>query len=263
VGAWGAQANSFQVLIQGRVLRTNGLRDLVIPSKLLAMAIAAEFGRQQGKINPAGTPLYNIVSHAIDTYAEEDAQGRVRREALEARMLRELNRRAATVLGDATASAEAKAAAKQVALQGLKADPPLLSQVLGCFEDTAGPSAGETGLTSLVDTDTAKLRAQLKDYLGKSTETGVRGCGGGGWGVVVFCSAPFSLSLVLSFSLFRPTTTPPPSYRWQRRTRRVFVRLLRVLRRMRCCVGCRTRRTTRCWTGSRSSSGCVRRWRRA
>ena len=51
------QATQWQVLIQGRVLRTLQLNDLVLPSEGLALAIAAEFGRQGEQINPTGTPL--------------------------------------------------------------------------------------------------------------------------------------------------------------------------------------------------------------
>jgi chaperone required for assembly of F1-ATPase len=62
----------WQVLIEGRSLRTVGMHELRLPSRALAVAIAGEFAAQGEHVLPATTPLYNLASAAIDNYVLED-----------------------------------------------------------------------------------------------------------------------------------------------------------------------------------------------
>jgi chaperone required for assembly of F1-ATPase len=71
----------WRVLVDGRALRTNGTRPLLVPTRALAVAIASEFAMQGEFVVPATTPIYNIASSAIDNFASED---RVEAEDLEA-----------------------------------------------------------------------------------------------------------------------------------------------------------------------------------
>jgi len=45
---------------------------LQVPTKALALAVAAEFGMQGSRIIPSTTPLYNLCCSAIDGYAVDD-----------------------------------------------------------------------------------------------------------------------------------------------------------------------------------------------
>ena len=65
----------WQVLVEGRPLRTNAAAELTLPSQGLAMAIAGEFASQGAMIVPATTALYNLASTATDTFACEDPVG--------------------------------------------------------------------------------------------------------------------------------------------------------------------------------------------
>lgn len=93
-----AAVRGWQVLIQGRALRTNALNNLVLPTKGLALAIAAEFGLQGSKINPAGTPLYNLACQATDTYLQEELAEADRAPVLRPRLDAFLKERAASIL---------------------------------------------------------------------------------------------------------------------------------------------------------------------
>lgn len=66
--------NFWQVTIQGRTLRTNGMNELLIPSRSLALAIATEFASQGRVILPTSQPLYNMTCSAIDNFATENAE---------------------------------------------------------------------------------------------------------------------------------------------------------------------------------------------
>jgi hypothetical protein len=65
----------WQVLIEGRPLRSNAAAELTLPSQGLALAIAGEFASQGAMIVPATTALYNLASTAADTFASEDPAG--------------------------------------------------------------------------------------------------------------------------------------------------------------------------------------------
>ncbi|ADZ70204.1 ATP12 family chaperone protein [Polymorphum gilvum] len=63
----------FAVLLDGRAVRTPGKKALVLASKRLAEAVAAEWAAQEGVINPATMPLTRIANAAIDGVAERFA----------------------------------------------------------------------------------------------------------------------------------------------------------------------------------------------
>ena len=65
----------WQVLIEGRPLKSNSASELILPSQGLAFAIAGEFASQGDMIVPASTLLYNLASTAVDTYVHEDTMG--------------------------------------------------------------------------------------------------------------------------------------------------------------------------------------------
>ncbi len=65
----------FQILLDGRVVRTPGKRALLLPSRTLADFIAAEWQAQGAAINPGIMPLTRFANTAID--AVSDAQKEV------------------------------------------------------------------------------------------------------------------------------------------------------------------------------------------
>ena len=65
-------APAWHVLVQGRALRTPGMRELAVPTRALAVSIAGEFASQREFVLPATTPIYNLASSAIDQFFFED-----------------------------------------------------------------------------------------------------------------------------------------------------------------------------------------------
>lgn len=63
----------FAILLDGRPVRTPGKRPLTVPTQALAESIAAEWGRQGEKIDPATMPLTKIAISAIDTVSQARA----------------------------------------------------------------------------------------------------------------------------------------------------------------------------------------------
>src|SRR5215472_18792138 len=63
-GGWG-------VALDGRPLRAPAKRELVVPSKALAAAIAAEWDAQDPDIRPETMPLTRLAATAIDHTAEK------------------------------------------------------------------------------------------------------------------------------------------------------------------------------------------------
>jgi chaperone required for assembly of F1-ATPase len=59
-------AGGYAVTLDGRLVKTPGKRDLVVPSDTLAMAVAAEWDAQQEKIRPATMPLTRLAGATID-----------------------------------------------------------------------------------------------------------------------------------------------------------------------------------------------------
>jgi chaperone required for assembly of F1-ATPase len=62
-------AAGFRVLLDGRPMRTPAKRELALPSRALAEALAAEWEAQGERIEPAGMPLTRLVNSAIDGVA--------------------------------------------------------------------------------------------------------------------------------------------------------------------------------------------------
>jgi chaperone required for assembly of F1-ATPase len=60
----------FQILLDGRVVRTPAKRALVLPTKAAADAVAAEWAAQIDVINPATMPLTRFANTAIDAVAQ-------------------------------------------------------------------------------------------------------------------------------------------------------------------------------------------------
>jgi chaperone required for assembly of F1-ATPase len=54
------------ITLDGRLVKTPGKRDLVVPSAALAMAVAAEWDAQQEEIRPATMPLTRFAGTTID-----------------------------------------------------------------------------------------------------------------------------------------------------------------------------------------------------
>lgn len=61
-GGWG-------VALDGRVMRTPGRNELVVPTEELAAAIAAEWDAQRDEVRPATMPLTRLAATAIDRTA--------------------------------------------------------------------------------------------------------------------------------------------------------------------------------------------------
>ena len=60
----------FQILLDGRVVKTPKRRALVLPTKPAAEAVAQEWADQVGVINPATMPLTRFANTAIDSVSE-------------------------------------------------------------------------------------------------------------------------------------------------------------------------------------------------
>lgn len=63
----------YQVLLDGRAVKTPAKRALVLPSKAAALAIADEWNAQGAEINPALMPLTRFANTAIDAVAATQA----------------------------------------------------------------------------------------------------------------------------------------------------------------------------------------------
>ena len=68
------EAGGYQVLLDGRILRTPAKASLTLPTKALADAIAEEWARQEGAIDTGTMPLMTLISTAIDHLAPNRAQ---------------------------------------------------------------------------------------------------------------------------------------------------------------------------------------------
>ena len=61
------------VALDGRLVKTPGKRDLVVPSAALAVAVAAEWDAQQGEIRRETMPLTRLAGAAVDGSAQREA----------------------------------------------------------------------------------------------------------------------------------------------------------------------------------------------
>ena len=59
------------VALDRRPLKTPGKRDLILPNRVLAAAIAEEWGAQEGEIRPATMPLTRLATTAVDRVATQ------------------------------------------------------------------------------------------------------------------------------------------------------------------------------------------------
>ncbi|WP_069311344.1 ATP12 family chaperone protein [Porphyrobacter sp. LM 6] len=69
----GQQPGGFQVLLDGRGVKTVGGAPQIAPTEALAEALAAEWRRQGEKIDPASLPLRDMTDYAIDVVAPDQA----------------------------------------------------------------------------------------------------------------------------------------------------------------------------------------------
>lgn len=69
----GAQPGGFQVLLDGRSVKTVGGAPQIVPSRALGEALAAEWRQQGEKIDPASLPLRDMADYAIDIVAADPA----------------------------------------------------------------------------------------------------------------------------------------------------------------------------------------------
>lgn len=59
------------IALDGRAVKTPGKRDLVVPTKALAAAIAGEWNAQRGRVRPAAMPLTRLATTAVDRVATQ------------------------------------------------------------------------------------------------------------------------------------------------------------------------------------------------
>jgi len=69
----GQQPGGWQVLLDGRGIKTVGGAPQVVPTRAMGEALAAEWRRQGEKIDPAGLPLRDMADYAIDIVAPDPA----------------------------------------------------------------------------------------------------------------------------------------------------------------------------------------------
>lgn len=69
----GQQPGGFQVLLDGRGIKTVGGLAQIVPTEALGEALAAEWRRQGEKIDPATLPLRDMADYAIDIVAGDVA----------------------------------------------------------------------------------------------------------------------------------------------------------------------------------------------
>jgi chaperone required for assembly of F1-ATPase len=183
----------YQVIIDGRPLRTNGMRELLLPSHGLALAIAAEFAAQGETVLPACTPLYNLACTAIDTFVHEDvaaaedleATARASRLAVWDRALARSGGgggnaaspaavmaaadsalAASTAAADAHAAASAPAGSQPAPDASAAASPSALAPLTGRHASGAMTASAGGGTAA---SGTSKLRDLLLDYLETDT----------------------------------------------------------------------------------------------
>jgi chaperone required for assembly of F1-ATPase len=65
------EAGGFAVYLDARPLRTPLKAPLILPTKALAQAVAAEWQAQEGKVNPAAMPFTRTANSAIDKVAPQ------------------------------------------------------------------------------------------------------------------------------------------------------------------------------------------------
>ena len=69
-------APAFRVLLDGKPVRTPAKRELAVPARALARAVAAEWEAQGDRIDPGTMPLTRLVNSAIDGVVGREAEVR-------------------------------------------------------------------------------------------------------------------------------------------------------------------------------------------
>jgi chaperone required for assembly of F1-ATPase len=69
----GGMGEGFQILLDGRPVKTPAANALVLPTRALADAIAAEWAGQGEEINPVSMPLLRLANTVIDGAAHREA----------------------------------------------------------------------------------------------------------------------------------------------------------------------------------------------
>lgn len=65
------QGQAFEILLDGRPVRTPGRQPLAVPTEALAEAIASEWDAQEAKIDPRSMPLTGLANAAIERIAPD------------------------------------------------------------------------------------------------------------------------------------------------------------------------------------------------
>ena len=63
-----------RVLLDGKPIRTPAKRELALPSRALAEAVAAEWEAQGDQIDPAAMPLTRLINSALDGVTGREAE---------------------------------------------------------------------------------------------------------------------------------------------------------------------------------------------
>jgi chaperone required for assembly of F1-ATPase len=69
-------APTFRVLLDGKPMRTPAKRELALPARALAEAVAAEWEAQGERVDPAAMPLTRLVNSALDGVAGREDEVR-------------------------------------------------------------------------------------------------------------------------------------------------------------------------------------------
>ncbi|KAA0152064.1 hypothetical protein FNF29_04178 [Cafeteria roenbergensis] len=173
-----AGPRGWHVIIDGHVLKTIGLRELLLPTKAAALAIAAEFAMQDQTIMSASTPLYNLACTAVDGYLDGELDEAVARRELRPRADAALKRAAQAALDRGQTTEESgevgtwlwpvREACEAVVAQGLDAPIGAISAVCGTSSRLAEPVL-DGGMGSVYENEVGKLREMAKDYLETDT----------------------------------------------------------------------------------------------
>ena len=70
------KARHFRLLLDGKPVRTPAKKQLVLPTRALADAVAAEWEAQKVRIDPVTMPLTRLANSAIDGVAGREADVR-------------------------------------------------------------------------------------------------------------------------------------------------------------------------------------------
>ncbi len=69
-----ASGETYRIVLDGRPLRTPATKELSVPSRVLAEAVAAEWQSQRDHIDPTTMPLTRLINTALDGVAGREAE---------------------------------------------------------------------------------------------------------------------------------------------------------------------------------------------